>query len=444
MRGIITKALVLVLVVLTAATAAAGGSQEPGAKAAPTQLKVLYGGGSLETMQIMEMAVKLWNQKFPQTVVELQMVPGSGYWDKFKVMMASKQLPDILRSDDDWVGEYFVRDQFMDLTDLVKKDIKTADFFADGWKPFMYKGKIYALPFKGDVVGMYYNNKLFKEAGVPLPTAGIPYDQFLAACQKMTTQKDGRPFTYGFGIRTQWLYPQTWVWRAGGSLFNKAKDKSTLNEPAAVAGLQAYTDLRNKYKVAPSASTEKEEGSETLFKAGRLAMWEAGNWGLLAYRDSRKAGTLDFGVAMPVKGPANSLTRATYEGWSMPSYAQNKQAAWEVMKWLSTDKEPQTFLANMAALPIIKTIAYSDAFVRPDTPEDEKLFLTILEKTSRISEFLLQGAEVDAKWNRAVEGVFLGTKTAKEAADMFVKDIQETINAEIQYRPYADVDMTTP
>jgi multiple sugar transport system substrate-binding protein len=444
MRGTITKALVLALVVLTAATAAASGKQEAAATAAPAQLKVLYGGGSLETMQIMEMAVKLWNQKFPRTVVELQMVPGSGYWDKFKVMMASKQLPDILRSDDDWVGEYFVRDQFMDLTDLVKRDIKTADFFADGWKPFMYKGKIYALPFKGDVVGMYYNNKLFKEAGVPDPKAGITYEQFLAACQKMTTQKDGRPYTYGFGIRTQWLYPQTWVWRAGGSLFDKGKTRSTLNEAASVAGLQAYTDLRNRYKVAPSASTEKEEGSETLFKAGRLAMWETGNWGLLAYRDSRKAGTLDFGVAMPVKGPANSLTRATYEGWSMPSYAQNKDAAWEVMKWLSTDKEPQVFLANIAALPIIKSIAYSEAFVRPDTPEDEQIFLTILEKTSRISEFLLQGAEVDAKWNRAVEGVFLGTKTAREAADAFVKDIQETIGNEIQYRPYADVDMATP
>jgi multiple sugar transport system substrate-binding protein len=443
MRGIIRNALVLVLVALVAASAAAGGKQEPGAKT-PTQLKVLYGGGSLETMQIMEEAVKLWNKKFPQTVVELQMVPGGGYWDKFKVMMASKQLPDILRSDDDWVGEYFVRDQFMDLTDLVKRDIDTSQFFADGWKPFMFKGKIYALPFKGDVVGMYYNNKLFKEAGLADPKAGISYEQFLTAAQKTTRDKDGRPYTFGIGIRTQWLYPQTWIWRAGGMLFDKGKTRSTLNEPAAVAGLQAYTDLRNKYKVAPSASIEKEEGSETLFKAGRLAMWETGNWGLLAYRDSRKAGTLDFGVAMPVKGPANSLTRATYEGWSMPTYAQNKAAAWEVMKWLSTDKEPQTYLANIAALPIIKKIAYSEAFVRPDTPEDEQIFLTILEKTSRISEFLLQGAEMDAKWNRDVEGLFLGTKTAKEAADMFVKDIQETINAEVQFRPYADMDMATP
>jgi multiple sugar transport system substrate-binding protein len=443
MREIIRRALVLALVVLTAATVAASGKQEAGTKG-PVQLKVLYGGGSLETMQIMEEAVKLWNKKFSHIVVELQMVPGSGYWDKFKVMMASKQLPDILRSDDDWVGEYFVRDQFMDLTDLVKRDIDTSKFFKDGWIPFMYKGRIYALPFKGDVVGMYYNNAMFKAAGVADPKAGIAYEQFLAAARKMTTEKDGRPYTYGFGIRTQWLYPQTWIWRAGGHIFNKEKTKSILNEPAAVAGLQAYTDLRNKWKVAPSASTEKEEGSDTLFKAGRLAMWENGNWGLLAYRDSRKAGTLDFGVAMPVKGPANSLTRATYEGWSMPSYAQNKEAAWEVMKWLSTDKEPQTFLANIAALPIIKSIAYSDAFVRPDTPEDEQVFLTILEKTSRISEFLLQGAEMDSKWNRDVEGLFLGTKTAKEAADTFVSDIQETINNEIQFRPYADVDTVTP
>jgi multiple sugar transport system substrate-binding protein len=443
MKVFIRLALAIALVFGLATSVFAEGRGET-ETAKLTELSVLYGGGSLETMQIMEMAVELWNEEFSEIVVELKMVPGSGYWDKFKIMMAAKELPDILRSDDDWVGEYFVRGQFMDLTDLVKRDIDTSKMWKDGWKPFMYDSKVYGLPFKADVVALYYNKDLFKTAGVAEPGRDFDFNRFLEVAKKTTREKDGRPHTFGTGIRTQWLYPQTWVWRSGGNIFNEGKTRSTLNSPEAIRGLETYVNLRHVWKVAPSASTEQEEGSETLFRAGRLAMWEAGNWGLKAYREQRAAGTLDFGVAMPFRGPANSLTRATYEAWSMPSYAKNKEAAWEVMKWLSTDEKPQRFLAEIAAIPIIKEYAYSETFNQPATQEDETVFLRIIEESSRISEFLLQGAELSNKWERNVEGLFLGNKTAKEATEAFVADIQKTIDAEKQFRPYANIDMKTP
>ena len=374
------------------------------------------------------------------------MVPGSGFWDKFKVMMATKQLPDVLRADDDWVGEYFVRGQFLDLTPFVERDIDTSKFWADGWKPFMYEDKIYALPFKGDVVATYYNQDLFDEAGIPYPEENFTWDELLDAAKKTTKQTaTGRPDTFGFGIRSQWLYPQTWVWRNGGNLFNREKTESTLTDKAAADALQWYVDLRHKHKVAPSASLGKEEGSETLFQAGRLAMWEAGNWGLLKYRQQRDVGTLNFGIALPAAGPTGiRSTRSTWEGWSIPYYSQNVEEAWEVIKWLSTDPRPQKFLADVAAVPIIKDIAYSDAFNRPDTLEDEGVFLEVLEKYGRISEFLLQGAEMDHIWNNAVEGLFLGTKSAEEATNEFKRKIDVLIQEEIQFRPYADPDMETP
>jgi len=410
-------------------------------------VKVLYGGAALETMQIMEMAVNLWNETQAKSTgikVELQMVAGEGFWDKFKVMMATKQLPDILRADDDWVGEYFVRGQFMDLTDLVKRDIDVKKFWPDGWKPFMYDGKIYALPFKGDTVALYYNKKLFREAGILEPKGtNFTWDRFLEACKKLTKEKDGRPDTFGFGIRSQWLYPQTWIWRWGGSIFNREKTESTITSKEAIEALQFYTDLRHKYKVAPSASLEQEEGSETLFRAGRVAMWEAGNWAILEYRRIRSAGGLDFGIALPVRGPKNNLTRSTWEGWSIPYYSQNKEEAWKVIKWLSTDPKPQRLLASAGAIPIIRTFAYSE-LINPKTPEDESIFLRIIEKYSRISEFLLQGAEFDRIWNKNVEGLFIGTKTAKQAAEDFKKEIDELIKREIQFRPYADPDTPTP
>ncbi len=439
------KMTVALVVCFAVAAGASAEGQKEGTAAGPVKLEVMYGGAPLETGQMLEEAIKLWNTQQSKIVVEVQMVPGTGYWDKFKVLMASKQLPDILRSDDDWVGEYFVRDQFLDLTDLIKKEVDISKIWKDSWKAFMWKDRIYTLPYKADVVALYYNKKLTRESGVPALTENpMSYEDFLSICQKTTKEKGGRADTFGFGIRVQWLYPQAWVWRWGGSLFNREKTRSTLTDPPAVTALQTYVDLRHKYKVAPSASLEKEEGSETVFKAGRMAMWEAGNWGIWSYRKQRDAGTLDFGIVMPNKGPVNSLTRATYEGWAMPTYAKHKKEAWEVMKWLSTGATAQQFLARSAAIPIMKDVAYSDAFNQPGTPEDESIFLRILERNSHISEFLLQGAEMDTLWNNSMDGLFLGTKTAAEATAAFSAAIQKTIDNEKQYRPYADPDMKVP
>lgn len=405
-------------------------------------IQVLHGGGALETQEIVEVLLKDFQQKNPELKIEFQRGVGAKFWDKFKVMLAAKTLPWIFRSDDDWVGEYFARNQFYDLTDLTERDLNKGDYFEESWKAFMYKGRVFGIPQNGAVVALYYNKNLFDEVGLPYP-AGTNYtqDQFLSACKALTQDKDhdGRIDQYGFGIRTQWLYPQTWIWRNGGTLYNFYRTESLITQPEAVEALKFYTDLRHVHKVTPMAAVEREESSSLLFKAGRLGMWEAGIWENFTYNQIMEAGKFQIGVTHVPAGKMGPLTRSTWDAWSMVHYVPEDKVedCWKVIKFLC-GLEGQEKLATLNVyFPALKEAAYTEVYDSPATSFDEGIFLEALEKYSHISELVMRGAEMDHIWTKNIDGLFLGTKTAEQAAQDIKYELDELLEREKEWRPYA-------
>jgi len=404
-------------------------------------ITVLHGGGALETQEIVDSILKEFQKAHPEKKVEFQRGVGGRFWDKFKVMMAGKKVPWIFRADDDWVGEYFARGQFYDLTELVARDLDRGDYFIEAWKAFVYKNRVYGVPFNGAVVALYYNKTLFDEAGLDYPSGtNYTWDEFLSDCKVLTrdTDGDGRIDQYGFGIRRQWLYPQTWIWRNGGTIYDYYRTKCVITEPQAIEALKWYTDLRNKHHVAPPAAMQREEGSN-LFFSGRIAMWEAGNWEIKTYNEIMKAGKFQVGVTFVPAGKMGPLTRSTWEAWSMSYYVPKDkiEECWEIIKYLS-GKEGQKIMASLSTyFPALKESAYSEIYNNPDTPLDESILLTMLERYSHISELVMQGAEMDSLWNENIDGLFLGTKTAEQAAKDIKQALDKLLEKEKNWRPYA-------
>lgn len=405
-------------------------------------IKVLHGGGALETQEVIEAVLKDFQQKHPEIRVEFQRGVGAKFWDKFKVLLAAKTLPWIFRSDDDWVGEYFARNQFYDLTDLVERDLNKDDYFEESWKAFMYKGRVFGVPENGAVVALYYNKNLFDEAGLSHPSGtNYTWDRFLSDCKALTQDKDGdgKIDQYGTGIRSQWLYPQTWIWRNGGTLYNFYRTESLITQPEAVEALKWYTDLRHVHHVTPSPAVEREESASLLFKAGRLAMWEAGNWEILTYNQIMEAGKFQIGVTYVPAGKMGPLTRSTWDAWSMAYYVPKDKIenSWEIIKFLS-GKEGQEKLASLNVyFPALKESAYTEIYDSPATPLDERIFLESLEKYSHISELVMRGAEMDHVWYKNIDGLFLGTKTAEQAAKDIKREMDELLEREKEWRPFA-------
>ncbi len=373
------------------------------------------------------------------------MVPGSGYWDKFKVMMAAKQLPDILRSDDDWVGEYFVRDQFMDLTDLVKKDIDTSKFFKDSWIPFMYKGKIYALPFKGDVVGMYYNNKLFKDDGRlrpegrdhlrAVPRRGAEDDHAEGRQAVHLRLRDPHavalPADLDLEGRRQPLrqgQDQVDAERPGGDRGPAGLHRPPQQVPRRPFGFgREGRGLRH----AVQGGTPGDVGERQLGPAGLPRLAQGGHPRLRRRHAGQGPG--EQPDPRDLRGVVDAVLRAEQDGGlGGHEVAQHRQGA--------SDLPRQHRRASRSS----RRSPTRTRSCGPTLPKTSRSSSRSWRRPRASPSSCCRAPRWTRKWNRDVEGLFLGTKTAKEAADTFVKDIQETINNEIQYRPYADVDTVTP
>lgn len=404
---------------------AEGGKEQPKTGSGPQAKKEIrvYYGGQAYFVDTMKWAAGEYMKEHPDTSIVLDL-PAGDLWTKLKVLLASGAAPDIFRMDDEIYPSMASTGALMDLTDRIKRDFKTEDFFPSSLYVYTWKGRLYALPTTGGVVVLYYNKDLLKNAGVPFPTQkddSYKLEKFVADCQKLTVDKngDGRIDIYGTGLRDWWPYWQEFIWRFGGSIYNREMTASTIASPKSVAGMQFYADLRLKYKVAPSAAVEREEGGEggafELFKAGRLAFWEDGPWPLINLRPIKN---LQYDLAICPSGPYGPQSRVTWDSLALYAKAKDPEAAWAFAKTIGSDE----FLGRMGktgSLIARISVANSENFAfNKESPENEEVFLVQAKpEWGRLSEITMNYTQMDAEFSRKTDEIMLGKKTVQQAFD---------------------------
>jgi len=95
--------------------------------------------------------------------------------------------------------------------------------------------------------------------------------------------------------------------------------------------MELYIGLRTKYKVAPSASVEKEQGSDMLFMSGKLAMWHNGSWALPNYRTIKD---FEWDVCLVPRWKTGSIERVSWDGYAIPFNSKNPDLGWKLIEFL--------------------------------------------------------------------------------------------------------------
>jgi multiple sugar transport system substrate-binding protein len=415
--------------------------------AAKKKLSVLYGGAPLPKEETFRQLILLYQKENPDVEVEIVTLAGT-FWDQVKVIAAAGNLPDVMRLDDDWSGEHMIYGNVLDITDRVLKEINPKDFTIHSWIPFVYKGRIYGLPYDAAVDVIYYNVKLFKDAGLTLPSRDPKKwtnSIFLDAAKKLTKDLngDGIPDQWGFtypGATTGYYQAQHWLWREGETIYNPDKTECTLPlRPKAVEALQFYTDLRNKYGVMPPIDVVNQMGARPLFTAGKVGMYLDANWGIPDLEKARKAGTLEYGIAFMPTGSKGQVTRITCDAWGITKNCKDIELAWHFLKWMSSADKGQKYMAKLGTFtpPNLKVALDPKYMYDKDTYYDESIFVRIMQNYSRMGEICLQGAEVADAWTRAMEPLFLGKVNALEAAREYKKIVDPILQREAKFRPFA-------
>nr|WP_231386962.1 sugar ABC transporter substrate-binding protein [Nocardia sp. BMG111209] len=287
---------------------------------------------------------------------------------------AGGRCPDVLMAWELLYAGLAERGVLLDLRTLLDREPEyaeqlRAESYSTLYDTFGYGGGQYALPEQWSGVFLYYNRKLFAEAGIRPPgrwADAWTYDEFLAAAQATTRRDhDGRIRHWGFADGWVPYYSAAcFGMNNGATWFSPAvrPERVNLGDPRFAAGMQFYADLAVRHGVAPSVADRQAMAAPDLFARGRAAMLLGGHW---LFSEFAGRDDLDFDVTVlpvgPHGGPA-AVTDVGCTGLAIAADSPHRETAWEFVKF-ATGPEGQALVAESGLfVPVLRSAMGSAGF----------------------------------------------------------------------------------
>jgi multiple sugar transport system substrate-binding protein len=315
-------------------------------RASHKPVTITLGGWSAfasNNVQSMEAFLKPFEKEYPWIHVVYRPVAGD-YETVLKTEYVAGDAADVVALNNGGQASPFIDDgDVLPLNSfLASSHLSTSSFYGGTTSLFSYKGKLYAIPRDQDVLGLFYNTKMFAAAGIK--SAPTTWAQLIADAKKLTNPKK---HIYGIGIDPSEAYWAEFVYEAGGSIFNSSMTAPTLNTAAALKGFSTYVDLyRDGYAAQPTQVGATWSGQS--FGIGRVAMTIEGGW--LISSMSADWPKISYAVAPLPKGPVNADTVTFPVGWAISKTCKDPQAAWDLINYM-TNTAQRTWVEETGALP---------------------------------------------------------------------------------------------
>ncbi len=274
----------------------------------------------------------------PGVSVRIEQIPGHGqYAPKLLMMHVAGSMPDVIQLDASSGAVFIDNGVLRDMVPFIEADagFELDDYFENVIDIARRGDALYTIPLDFTPMMMYYNKKLFDEAGVAYPRPGWSWDDFLETAKKLTVFPEGArgPTQYGMYFENVMPFWVLWLWTNGGDVLDPTGKRAGgyFDGPKSIEAVQFLVDLMTKYRVVPHPRESAAAGVD-LFRSGQAAMDVKGHWMMIDYQ----ADGIDFGV---VALPTNGVERATvvyYSGLSITTKARHPQLAWEYIKFMTS------------------------------------------------------------------------------------------------------------
>ena len=318
---------------------------------------------------------------------KIQVTVKSGQDDeKMTQAIGAGQGPDVgLSYSTDIVGKFCSSGAWIDLNDYIKRDKVDMSKLPGPVKQYTeYQGKRCSMPVLADAYGIYYNKQMFTDAGISGPPKTL--DELAEDAKKLTKKNpDGSIKVAGF--LPEWGFyevsPAHLAPAVGATWLTKDGKSNIGSDPAWQDLLKWQKSLVDFYgydKLEAFRSTLGDEFSaDNAFQKGQVAINLDAEFRIAFIKDQAK--DLQFGVApLPVKNAGDyGLGYITGNVIGVSRTAKNPEAAWALIRYLTTDTKAIVKLAN--GLKNVPTT--TDALKSPDLQLDPefKTFIDIFNNS---------------------------------------------------------------
>ena len=285
--------------------------------------------------------------------------------------------PDIIGIGGDVNFSNFIdSDMLMDISDYQGLDsIKDAYKEIDKALEFVPEDGVYAVPYVANAAGILYNRELFKEHGWQIPTT---WDEFMSLCQEI--QDAGIQPLY-FGFKDTWTCLAPWnsiaVDLAPSDVCRQVNQGNTTFEKEYKEVADRMLELIQYGPEDPFAYDYN--GACTAFAKGEAAMYPIGSYAIPQIKSVNPDMNIgSFTFPANDEESDNVLNSGIDLQFSVMKACKNKEAAYEVLKYLYEDETIQIYLDDQGG------IACKDGdFAIPETLEDMRSYI----ENNRMADF---------------------------------------------------------
>ena len=266
-----------------------------------------------------------------------------------KTRLIREDYPDIVGIGGDINYSNFLdAELFADISDLdVVSDIKPAYLQIDKDLEFIPQEGVYALPYAANAAGILYNKDMFDENGWEIPQT---WSEFTELCE--TIKATGTNPLY-FGYKDTWTCLAPWNALAVGLAPSDVCSRVNSGDTTFKA---EYAEVAEKIKVLldyaePNPYAYSYNDACTAFARGESAMYPIGSYAVPQILSVNPDMNID---SFPFPANDNEADNVLNSGidlqFSVMKESKNKEAAYEVLRFLLEDETVQIYLDDQGGI----------------------------------------------------------------------------------------------
>lgn len=373
--------------------------------AAKTKITFMYWAGSPAHINAYNRIVKEFQKVNPDITVKQLAESWTGeapYFQKYITMTTAGIAPDVIIVPFSWIPNFAESKLLEELSPYVAKSrLKLSSYSTAGIDASMWNGKLWGLNSCGSDFWVTYNKKIIAAAGLADPVKLVERGDWnwesIEEIAVKTSRFDARGKLMRIGLLQMADIPAMapWIWGMGGNILSSDGTECKLGEPGAISGISKVWELLFKKKcmaLAWSAPYNIDlSQASTKEQFAMAAWWNTVVTNLESWKVAWPFDTVPF-PAGP-KGSKNIVT--TPHSVCVSRQSKQKNAAWELMKFVGSAKGQRILLEELSWLPTQQEVIKQYGDIMMDKGYSGGKFATLASERQRVMDRF-------SKWNLAM------------------------------------------
>lgn len=318
----------------------------------------------------------------PNIKVDFMHIP-QNYFQKIHLLFASNTPPDVI----------FINNLYLPIyanAGMLEELEQPSGYYTKSLEALSFENRLYAIPRDVSNLIIFYNVDLFNKKQIPLPQTNWDFDDFLQIAKVLTDKN-----TFGINFEEDPMFYLPYLMSNGGGILpNEITKKESQN------AISFYSNLRNKYHVAPKRHESASATSAQLFLQEKIGMYLSGRWMVPKLREEAN---FNWDVIQFPKGLNGSIVPLDASGWAISKQSKHKKEAKIFIDFLASDENSIKFAQSGLIVPAkIKT---SKTILDNKLPKNAINFLNIIE-TSKPTPVTINYKEITDKLKKDLESEF--------------------------------------